>query len=75
MIEKFNSLTDKAQLQPNNYILLGESAGGHLALLYGYQHPEQIKKIISLSGPTDFSVRNILNPFIQNIPLLLSRKW
>jgi acetyl esterase/lipase len=50
-ITKFNSLAEKAELQPNNYILLGESAGGHLALLYGYQNPDKIKKIISLSGP------------------------
>ena len=62
-IEKFNSLAEKAELQPNNYILLGESAGGHLALLYGYQHPEQIKKIISLSGPTDFYSSEYLKSF------------
>ncbi|MDQ0780755.1 alpha/beta hydrolase [Chryseobacterium sp. W4I1] len=62
-IEKFNSLAEKAELQPNNYILLGESAGGHLALLYGYRHPEQIKKIISLSGPTDFYSPEYLNSF------------
>lgn len=41
-------------LHNQGIILLGESAGGHLALLYGYQHPEEIKKIISMSGPTDF---------------------
>lgn len=62
-IEKFNSLADKAELQPNNYILLGESAGGHLSLLYGYQHPDQVKKIISLSGPTDFYSQEYLNSF------------
>ncbi|MBE4949624.1 alpha/beta hydrolase [Chryseobacterium culicis] len=62
-IEKFNSLAGKAELQPNNYILLGESAGGHLALLYGYRHPEQIKKIISLSGPTDFFSQEYLKSF------------
>lgn len=62
-IDKFNSLAEKAELQPNNYILLGESAGGHLALLYGYQHPEQIKKIISLSGPTDFYSSEYLKSF------------
>ncbi|RNA62825.1 alpha/beta hydrolase [Chryseobacterium nematophagum] len=62
-IEKFNSLADKAELEPNNYILLGESAGGHLALLYGYQHPEQIKKIISMSGPTDFYSKEYLRSF------------
>ncbi|WES97824.1 alpha/beta hydrolase [Chryseobacterium arthrosphaerae] len=62
-IERFNSLTEKAVLLPNNYIILGESAGGHLALLYGYQHPDQIKKIISLSGPTDFYSQEYLNSF------------
>jgi acetyl esterase/lipase len=62
-IEKFNSLAEKAELQPNNYILLGESAGGHLALLYGYKHPEQIKKIISMSGPTDFYSPEYLKSF------------
>ncbi|SHM19720.1 Acetyl esterase/lipase [Chryseobacterium carnipullorum] len=62
-IEKFNSLAEKAELQPNNYILLGESAGGHLALLYGYRHPEQVRKIISLSGPTDFYSPEYLNSF------------
>lgn len=59
-IEKFNRLAVQAELEPNNYILLGESAGGHLALLYGFKNPEQIKKIISLSGPTDFYSKKYL---------------
>jgi acetyl esterase/lipase len=63
VIDKFNFLAEKAELLPNNYIILGESAGGHLALLYGYQHPDQIRKIISLSGPTDFYSREYLNSF------------
>lgn len=62
-IRKFNALAGKAELLPDNYILLGESAGGHLALLYGYRHPEQVKKIISLSGPTDFYSENFLKSF------------
>lgn len=62
-IQKFNALAHKAELQPDNYILLGESAGGHLALLYGYRHPKQIKKIISLSGPTDFYSPEYLHSF------------
>ncbi|WP_415326404.1 alpha/beta hydrolase [Chryseobacterium sp. MMS23-Vi53] len=62
-VTKFNSLAAKAELQPNNYILLGESAGGHLALLYGYRNPDQIKKIISLSGPTDFYSTEYLHSF------------
>ena len=63
VIAKFNELAQKAELQPNNYILLGESAGGHLALLYGYQNPDKVKKIISLSGPTDFYSPEYLNSF------------
>lgn len=62
-IEAFNSLSEKAELLPDNYILLGESAGGHLALLYGYQNSDKIKKIISLSGPTDFYSSEYLNSF------------
>lgn len=60
---KFNALAEKAELQPDNYVLLGESAGGHLALLYGYGHPERVKKIISLSGPTDFYSPEYLHSF------------
>lgn len=63
VIEKFNALSEKSELLPNNYILLGESAGGHLALLYGYQNPDKIKKIISLSGPTDFYSHEYLKSF------------
>lgn len=59
-VEAFNSLCEKAELSPNNYIILGESAGGHLALLYGYKNPQRIKKIISLSGPTDFYTQDYL---------------
>lgn len=53
-VNTFNELARRAQLNANNFVLLGESAGAHLALLYGYKNPDQIKKIISLSGPTDF---------------------
>jgi len=63
VITKFNLLAQKAELEPNNYIILGESAGGHLALLYGYRNPDQIKKIISLSGPTDFYSKEYLHSF------------
>jgi len=62
-IEKFNSLSEKAELLPDHYIILGESAGGHLALLYGYRNPERIKKIISLSAPTDFYSSEYLHSF------------
>ena len=32
-------------------VLLGESAGGHLSYLYGYENADNIAGIISLSGP------------------------
>ncbi|MBW8361035.1 MAG: alpha/beta hydrolase [Kaistella sp.] len=62
-IDKFNSLSKKAKLKPDHYILLGESSGGHIALLYGYRNPGQIRKIISLSGPTDFFSKNYADSF------------
>ncbi|RST26729.1 alpha/beta hydrolase [Chryseobacterium lacus] len=60
-IEKFNSLSGNAGLMSDHYILLGESSGAHLALLYGYRNPNQVKKIISLSGPSDFYTSGFLN--------------
>ena len=68
-IEKMNDLTGKAKLQKNNYIILGESAGAHLSLLYGYKNPDQIKKIISLSGPTDFFSPTFTNSFYSKYSL------
>lgn len=53
-IDKLDFEADNWGIIPQHFILLGESAGGHLALLYGYSHPEQIVKLISLSAPTDF---------------------
>lgn len=51
------------KINPQNLVLLGESAGGHLALLYGYTHPDEVKKLVSLSGPTDFYSEDYLNSF------------
>lgn len=38
-----------------DFILIGHSAGGQIALLYGYKFPEKIKLIVSLAGPADFT--------------------
>lgn len=62
-IEKINALAKEEGFQEDNYVLLGESSGGHIAMLYGYKNPQQIKKIISLSGPTDFYTENYTNSF------------
>lgn len=59
-IIKFNEYAYKTQLPKDQFIILGESSGAHLALLYGYQNPEIISKIISLSAPTDFYSKQFL---------------
>lgn len=44
-----DSLPYKPQL-----VLLGESSGGHISMLYGYNNPAIIDKIITFAGPADF---------------------
>lgn len=51
------------KFNPDNLILLGESAGGHLALLYGYNNPDKVSKLISMSGPTDFYSERFTSTF------------
>lgn len=62
-IQKINALAEEEGLSKDNYILLGESSGAHISLLYGYKNPDHIKKIISLSGPTDFYTENYTDSF------------
>ncbi|MBS1548597.1 MAG: alpha/beta hydrolase [Bacteroidetes bacterium] len=59
-LNKLKKESENGLFSPNQFILLGESAGGHLALLYGYHHPEEILKIIALSAPTDFFSQQFL---------------
>lgn len=56
----------------DKYVLIGASAGGHLALLQGYKYttPVKPKAIVSLSGPSDINDMYI-NPAGGN-PLLSS---
>jgi acetyl esterase/lipase len=55
-----------------NLVLMGFSAGGHLALLQGYKHTSPIKPraVISFFGPTDL-VDMYNNPVSMYAPLLL----
>lgn len=57
----------------DKFVLVGASAGGHLALLQGYKHiaPVKAKAIIDFFGPTDLvdMYNNPANPFV---PLLLA---
>ena len=53
-LEFIVSKSDEFAINENNIVLLGASAGGHLALLqaYKYENPA-IKGVIDLFGPTD----------------------
>lgn len=51
-------------------VLLGVSAGAHLALLQGYKRPEGIKAIIDFFGPTDL-IAMYRQPWHPMIPFLV----
>jgi acetyl esterase/lipase len=57
----------------DDYVMLGASAGAHLALLHSYKYdaPVKVKAVVSFFGPTDLvdMYNNPLNPLV---PLLLS---
>ncbi|RPJ71115.1 MAG: hypothetical protein EHM20_14885, partial [Alphaproteobacteria bacterium] len=53
----------------NEITLLGASAGGHLALLYTYKFGN-IKSVVSLAGPTDFTDFDILS--VNGMPELIN---
>lgn len=46
-----------------HYILLGNSAGGHLSMLYSYQfnNDQKIKAVVNIVGPSDLSDVNFRN--------------
>ncbi|MEO5999997.1 MAG: alpha/beta hydrolase [Chitinophagaceae bacterium] len=55
-----------------NVVLLGASAGAHLALLqaYKYSYPVKVKAVISFFGPSDFNYM-YENPMFPQVPQLL----
>jgi acetyl esterase/lipase len=57
----------------DKFVLIGASAGGHLALLQGYKYstPVKPKAIVDFFGPTDL-VELYNNPPTQLVPLLLA---
>jgi acetyl esterase/lipase len=61
-------------LNANNIQLMGESAGGHLALLYSYTraNTSYIKSVVSVAGPTNM---NQLADFVNNKLLINIALW
>ena len=57
----------------DKFVLVGASAGGHLALLQGYKHtaPVKVKAIIDFFGPTDL-IEMYNNPPNPLVPPLLA---
>ena len=57
-IMKIIELSNSYNCVIKDFLLIGHSAGGHIALLYGYKNMQKEIKItacISLAGPTDFT--------------------
>jgi acetyl esterase/lipase len=63
--------SDEYQIS-NNVVLLGASAGAHLALLqaYKYSDPIKVKAVVSFFGPSDFNYMYD-NPVFPQVPQLL----
>ncbi|MBE7088320.1 MAG: hypothetical protein E7370_02185 [Clostridiales bacterium] len=53
-IDYLTNNADQYHINPEKIALMGYSAGGHLALLYAYSNPKQIKCVVSEAGPTHF---------------------
>jgi len=58
-LKKIQELSKENGVTIKDFILTGHSAGGQIALLYGYKYSQEnerkIAACISLAGPTDFS--------------------
>ncbi|HVU55396.1 MAG TPA: alpha/beta hydrolase [Puia sp.] len=65
------SHADEWHTRKNNFIMNGESAGAHLALLYGYTTPKKIAAIVSECGPTNLTDTAVLNYYAKNDTALL----
>ena len=58
-LQKIQELSKENGVIIKDFILVGHSAGGQIALLYGYKYSQENKRkisaCISLAGPTDFA--------------------
>lgn len=71
-IEKVILFLEKKLKYKPNFILLGNSAGGHLAMLYSYKFDDnfKIKAVVNIVGPSDLSDPNFKSysdySFVEN---------
>lgn len=71
IIDHIKARAQEYQVKPE-FVLCGNSAGGHLSLFYAYkqQNPE-VKAVVNIVGPTDFNLpsftANPLNAFFTNL--------
>ena len=70
LISHLNSYSDKS-FAKTEYILVGNSAGGHLAALYAYKYRNpQVIAVVNIVGPVDLSDKNFQRypdyGFVQN---------
>lgn len=71
-IQKAMLFLEKTMNYQPNFILIGNSAGGHLSMLYAYQgdNNKKIKAVINIVGPSDLSDPNFKNysdyTFVKN---------
>ncbi|MBC7938026.1 MAG: alpha/beta hydrolase [Rhizobacter sp.] len=54
-----------------DFVITGESAGAHLALLYAYTYPQKINAVIAACAPTDLTDTALLNYYAKHDASLL----
>ncbi|MEJ7780021.1 MAG: alpha/beta hydrolase [Daejeonella sp.] len=63
-VEFISSKSVNWQISPDKFALQGASAGAHLSLLYTYKFntDDKVKAVISMAGPADLTMVNLLSP-------------
>lgn len=76
-IDHLKAHSDEWNISLKSLHLAGYSAGGHMALLYGYhaRRENEVKSVISISGPAVFDEGFINSPLLQNPKIKSSLEW
>ncbi|MFD1166376.1 prolyl oligopeptidase family serine peptidase [Sphingobacterium daejeonense] len=73
-VDELQKQSSTWNIPKEQYMIIGHSAGAHLSLLFGYsiQNGKDIKGIVSLAGPTDFTNEALVKAMIANKHPLLN---